>query len=84
MFLAYLVAKKVLKRKDPENQFFDRSHVRIQFSDYVIGDSAGTSLVSVFLSLALNLPIRGIAMTGAISLKEKVLPVGGIKDKVGF
>lgn len=36
-----------------------------------------------FISLALNKPIRPrIALSGEISLTGKVLPVGGIKEKV--
>ena len=39
--------------------------------------------MSAFLSLALNQPIRqNVAMTGELSLTGKVLPVGGIKEKV--
>lgn len=47
------------------------------------GPSAGIAIVTSFLSLALNKPIKtGITMTGEISLTGKVLPVGGIQEKV--
>lgn len=46
------------------------------------GPSAGCTMVSALVSLALNKPIRqNTAMTGEISLTGKVLPVGGIKEK---
>lgn len=47
------------------------------------GPSAGVTIVTALLSLALDRPIRqNIAMTGEISLKGKVLAVGGIKEKI--
>lgn len=47
------------------------------------GPSAGVTLVSSLLSLALNRPVvQDMAMTGEISLTGKVLPVGGIREKV--
>lgn len=47
------------------------------------GPSAGVTIVTALLSLALNKPVRqNIAMTGEISLKGKVLAVGGIKEKI--
>ena len=47
------------------------------------GPSAGCAITTCLLSTALNRPIKqGLAMTGEISLNGKVLPVGGIKEKV--
>nr|XP_054756438.1 lon protease homolog, mitochondrial-like [Lytechinus pictus] len=46
------------------------------------GPSAGCTIVSALLSLAMGRPIRqNVAMTGEVSLTGKVLPVGGIKEK---
>jgi len=47
------------------------------------GPSAGVAMFVALASLALDKPVRhDIAMTGEISLRGLVLPVGGIKEKV--
>lgn len=47
------------------------------------GPSAGIAMLSALVSLLSSRPVRaGVAMTGEITLRGKVMPVGGIKEKV--
>nr|CDJ81713.1 Peptidase S16 and ATPase domain containing protein [Haemonchus contortus] len=83
---AMTVAKGILARDEPDNKFFDKAHIHIHVPEGATpkdGPSAGVTVVSSLLSLALNKPVvQEMAMTGEISLTGKVLPVGGIKEKV--
>jgi len=89
MRAAYAVAKNILLRKDPENNFLETAQIHVHFhTNLGDGDSAGCAIASALLSLALNKPVKigkenkEVAMTGAISPNGKILPVGGIREKV--
>ncbi len=47
------------------------------------GPSAGITIACVLVSLAAGIPIRrDVAMTGELTLRGRVLPVGGLKEKL--
>ena len=46
------------------------------------GPSAGVAMVTAMVSLLINIPVKqGFGMTGEISLRGNVLPIGGLKEK---
>ena len=84
--ISYTVARAVLAEINEKNHFFDNTDIHMHVPEGATpkdGPSAGIAMVSSMLSLALEKSIRNdLAMTGEISLTGKVLPVGGIKEKL--
>ena len=82
--IAYSFARDFLTTIDPDNDFLTKNNIRLHVPQGATpkdGPSAGCTIVSAILSLALNRSIN-MAMTGEISLTGKILPIGGIKQKI--
>jgi ATP-dependent Lon protease len=69
-----------------DSKWFDEHEIHLHVPAGAVpkdGPSAGVTMTTALVSLLTNKPVRSdVAMTGEITLSGKVLPVGGIKDKV--
>jgi ATP-dependent Lon protease len=69
-----------------EEDFFEKADLHIHVPAGAIpkdGPSAGLAMLTAIVSLLSGRPVKkGLAMTGEITLRGHVLPVGGIKNKV--
>ncbi|CAG0913217.1 unnamed protein product [Notodromas monacha] len=84
--IAYTYARALISSVDPLNHVLQDGHVHVHVPEGATpkdGPSAGCTIVTALLSLAFGQPVaQNLAMTGEISLTGKVLPVGGIKEKI--
>ncbi|CAD5187569.1 unnamed protein product [Musa acuminata subsp. malaccensis] len=83
--IAHTVARAILLEKEPKNQFFATSKCHLHVPAGATpkeGPSAGCTMITSMLSLALNKPVKkDLAMTGEVTLTGRILPIGGVKEK---
>ncbi|MCF8055678.1 MAG: endopeptidase La [Desulfocapsa sp.] len=84
--IAYSFLLSNAKRYGVKEDFFESHFIHLHVPEGATpkdGPSAGITMASALLSLGLGLRMkRSLAMTGELTLTGKVLPVGGIKEKV--
>jgi len=84
--IAYSYVASHLADLGVDENYFDNAMIHLHVPEGATpkdGPSAGITMASALLSLATNKPLkRNIAMTGELTLTGKVLPIGGVKEKV--
>lgn len=84
--IAWSYLQGALVKYAPDVPFFEKSQVHIHIPEGATpkdGPSAGITMVTALLSLLLATPVlENLGMTGELTLTGRVLPIGGLKEKL--
>jgi ATP-dependent Lon protease len=83
--IALSYARNMARMLELRNDFFSTIDVHIHVPEGAIpkdGPSAGVAIATALVSAFFDIPVkREIAMTGEVTLRGKVLPIGGVNEK---
>ncbi len=83
--LAYSYISSNLSRFGAPVDFFDKAFLHLHVPEGAVkkdGPSAGITIATALLSLALNKTPKAVAMTGEMTLTGDVLAIGGVREKL--
>ena len=83
--IAHSYVRTVTDKFNISQSFYKDKDLHIHFPEGAIpkdGPSAGVTMVTAIVSALSGIPVkRNVAMTGEVTLRGKVLPIGGLKEK---
>ena len=84
--IALSFVRSVVEEQQVPAEFFEKHDFHLHVPEGAVpkdGPSAGITMATAIYSTVMGVPVKAdVAMTGEISLRGKVLPIGGLKEKL--